>query len=91
MESLEYILGMLFKKENVSFERLEKNRIRAAIEKQCEEHLQDFDDVFTFEALPRAIDNTLLVIEEPALTSKYDFEQISATLFRVRLKELDII
>lgn len=74
-----------------SVDRLEKNKVRNAIERVCLENLLDFNDVLTFEALPNALDSTLAVIEEPSLTKKYDFYQITATLFQARLKEISVI
>lgn len=91
MKSVEILLSKVNKKDSSSRERLEKSKVRAAIESICQENLQDFNDMMVFEALPNAIDNTLAVIEEPLLASKYEFEQINESLFRVRLKELSII
>ena len=91
MKSTKIILERLFNKDKSSGEHLEKNRVRNAIEDICKTYLLDFDDVLTFEALPGALDNTLAVIEEPDLVSKYDFVQVSQTLFQARLKDLGYI
>lgn len=91
MKSLQILFGRLFSKDKTSGERLEKNRVRNAIENLCQTYLLDFDDILTFEVLPNSLDATLAVIEEPALVSKYDFAQVSETLFQVRLKDLGII
>lgn len=90
MKSFNLLLEKMNKKDYSSHERLEKSKVRAAIESICQENLQDFDDIMVFEALPNAIDNTLAVIEEPMLSSKYEFEQIDESLFRVRLREISI-
>ena len=47
--------------------------------------------MLTFEALPNALDNTIAVITEKELNSKYEFIQEDETIFSVRLRELDII
>lgn len=91
MKSAKILFSRLFTKDKTSGERLEKNRVRNAIENLCQTYLVDFDDILTFEALPSVLDSTLAVIEEPALTAKYDFAQVSETLFQVRLKDLGII
>lgn len=91
MKSVKIIFERLFAKDKSSGERLERNRVRNAIENLCQTYLLDFDDTLTFEALPSALDNTLAVIEEPALTAKYDFAQVSETLFQARLKDLGIL
>ena len=76
------------KKDRITFEQLEKNKVRAAIEKLCEDNLHDVADELEFEALPTAIDNTLLVLEEGTITSKYEFEQLSETTFKVKLRDV---
>lgn len=91
MKFFKVLRNKLSKNENINREQLEKSRVRVAIESLCEQYLVNFDDVLTFEVLPRALDNTLELIEEQALTNKYEFEQISETLFRVRLKEINIL
>lgn len=91
MKSIKILFERIFVKDKTSGERLEKNKVRNAIESLCQTYLLDYDDTLTFEALPNALDSTLAVIEEPALTSKYDFVQESETLFKVRLKDLGIL
>lgn len=71
--------------------RLEDNKVRVAIENACREYLLDSGDVLTFEAQPNALDSTLEVIEEPSLTAKYEFYQISETEFQVRMKEFILL
>lgn len=90
MKTAALLREKFFTKNNASMARLEKNRTRIAIEALCEKNLVEFGDVLTFEALPNALNSTLEVIEERALTSKYEFEQVSETLFRVRQKEISI-
>lgn len=91
MKFVNLLVHKMTKKDNASHERLEKSKVRVAIESLCEQYLVNFDDVLTFEALPSALDNTLELIEEQVLTNKYEFEQISDTLFRVRLKEINVL
>lgn len=75
----------------LSTEKFEINRVRATIEKYCEKYLKDSDDIFTFEALPSALDATIDVVESRSFQEKYEFEQVSETCFRVRQRELDIM
>lgn len=75
----------------LSTEKFEINRVRATIEKYCEQYLKDSDDLFTFEALPSALDATLDVVESRSFQEKYEFAQISETCFMVRQRELDIM
>ena len=90
MKTAKILLERLFSKDKTGGALLEKTKVRNAIESMCQVYLVDFDDTLTFEALPEALDSTLAVIEEPSLTSKYDFTQISETLFQVRLKDLNM-
>lgn len=90
LESFKVIKAGFSKKSKKSDALLEKNRIRSAIENMCKEYLVDFEDILRFEVLPNAIDNTLALVTEPELNSKYEFFQESETIFQVRLRELDI-
>lgn len=91
LEVFRLLTTKFLKKEKKSSTLLEKNKVRSAIENICKEYLVDFDDVLTFEALPNALDNTIAVITEKELNSKYEFIQEDETIFSVRLRELDII
>lgn len=91
MEFMTLLMNKFNKKESGNQERFEKSKVRVAIETVCEQYLLNFDDVLTFEVLPKALDNTLELIEEQVLTNKYEFEQISDTLFRVRLREFSVL
>ncbi len=78
------------KQDTASKERLELNRVRASIEYLCEEHLLSINDVVTFEALPSALDATLAVLSSDTFTRQYDYVQLELTLFRVRLRAIDV-
>lgn len=77
-------------KDTTSVERFEVSKVRITIEALCEKYLVDLGDVFKFEALPSAIDATLECLESPQFLEKYEFAQISDTVFAVRLHEIDI-
>ena len=91
MKVFDVLKDNLSKKDTSSTERLERNRVRASIESMCEDRLKDSNDILTFEALPSAINDVVCVLEEPVLAEKYEFVQVSETLFKIKLKELDII
>ena len=87
-----YALGEAAKKkDNAPMERYEYNKVRSTIEHQCKMYLKSSTDIFTFEALPNAIDATLACLESRQFQEKYEFYQKSETCFAVRLKELDIL
>lgn len=91
MKVLDVLKDNMSKKDNSSTERLERNKVRASIESMCEDRLKDSDDILTFEALPSAINDVISVLEEPVIAEKYEFAQISETLFQIKLRELDIM
>lgn len=68
---------------------LEKQKVKNAILKNCDAYIEDVDDLFTFEVLPRELQYVTAVIEEEPLKSKYMIQQISETLFVAKLQELD--
>ena len=90
MKSFKTITDLLVKKDKSSSERLQKNRVRVAIENMCQEYLTDFNDVLFFEALPKALDDTIAVIEEPKLTTRYEFTQESDTVFSGMRREVKV-
>lgn len=91
MKTIQVLKDNMSKKDNSSSERLERNRVRATIESLCEDRLKDSTDLLTFEALPNAINEVISVLEEPVFAEKYEFMQISETLFKIKLRELGII
>lgn len=91
MKVFEVLKETLSKKDTSSSERLERNKVRATIEKICEERLKESSDILTFEALPSAINDVISVLEEPVLAEKYEFAQVSETLFQIKMKDLDIL
>ncbi|MBO5424761.1 MAG: hypothetical protein J6A25_04535 [Lachnospiraceae bacterium] len=79
------------RKDTMPMERLDYNRVRVTIEEQCNKYLKNSEDIFQFEALPSAIDATLACLESKQFLEKYEFSQVSETLFIVRMRELDIL
>lgn len=90
MEIFTVLKDKMSKKDTTSTDRLERNRVRATIESICDANLKDSFDVLTFEALPSAINDVISVLEEPRLKEKYEFIQVSETLFQIKMKELNI-
>lgn len=91
MKVIEALKENKAKKDTSSTERLARNKVRASIEAMCEDKLKDSDDILTFEALPSVINDVVSVLEEPVLAEKYEFMQVSETLFKIKLKDLDIL
>lgn len=81
----------LHKTDNTSTEHLEKNRIRSTLESLCEDKLSDGTSILTFEALPSALPYVISILEEPMFLEKYDFEQVSETIFKIKPKEMNLL
>lgn len=77
--------------DTTSTEHLEKNRIRSTLESFCNDMLADGTSILTFEALPSALPYVISILEEPMFLEKYDFEQVSETLFNIMPKEINLI
>lgn len=91
MKTFQLLKRKLFAKKKTSSERLERNRVRNAIETMAQTYLTDFDSVLTFEVLPKYLDSALIVIEESDLRSRYDIVQCDDTLFKMCLKDLGLL
>lgn len=87
----EAIFTSLRRVDNTSTEHLEKNRIRSTLESYCNDMLADGTSILTFEALPSALPYVISILEEPMFLEKYDFEQVSETLFNIMPKEINLI
>lgn len=79
------------KSDNTSTEHLEKNRIRSTLESLCNEKLADGTSILQFEALPSALPYVISILEEPLFLEKYDFEQISETIFQIKPKDMNLL
>lgn len=77
--------------DNTSTDRLEKNRVRSTLEDMCSKYLTEPESILEFEALPNALPFVISVLEEPVFLEKYEFEQVSETLFQIREKEIQLI
>lgn len=91
MEVIKALIRAYRNKDNTPTERLEYNRVRATIEAYCEEYLMDVNQILKFEALPSAIDATLAYLDSKQFNEKYEFQQVSETIFLVKLRVLDIL
>ena len=64
--------------------------MKGAIEKQCDKYLKNNQDIFEFEALPEVLDNAIVVLSDFNFQEKYEFEQISNTVFRIKLRDFNL-
>lgn len=90
MRTFKLLLHKVFKREKTDSDRMERNRIRNAIETMAQTYLTDYDSVLLFEVLPECLDNALIVVEEEALRERYDIFQESETLFKIQLHDLGL-
>jgi len=69
---------------------MNKQRVKNAITKLCEEHIKESEDELTFEVLPNELTYAVEVIMEEPLHSNYIINQVTESLFIARLREVDI-
>lgn len=71
-------------------ESMHRQRVKNSIISICETHLKDAGDEFTFEVLGQDLTYAIIVIAEEPLSTRYEFVQLDANLFKARLKSFDI-
>lgn len=91
MKIINALLSQMKKTDNTSTDRLEKSRVRSTLEDMCAKYLTEPESILEFEALPNALPFVISVLEEPVFLEKYEFEQVSETLFQIREKEIQLI
>lgn len=89
-ELLDYFKGKYGKKTSIAEDQILKVSVKNAISDLCEEHLLEAGYVLTFEVLPEELPYAVVVIEEEPLKSKYEISQVSKTLFKAMLREVEI-
>ena len=69
---------------------MNKQRVKNALLRSCEEHVLEPDDKYTFEVLPNDLQYVLSSVMEEPIKSRYIITQISNTLFVAELQEIDL-
>lgn len=77
-------------KVNNQKDLMEKQKVKNAILKSCEQYLQEADEEYTFEVLPKYLPYVVEVVMEEPLKSRYIINQISDTLFVAKLQEVEL-
>lgn len=91
MKIFEVIKDNMANKDNSSAERLKRNKIKASLESMCEDRLKDSDDILTFEALPNTLNDVLAILDDEDFVEKYECVQVSESLFKIKMREIDLI
>lgn len=91
LKVVEALMSSMKKTDNTSSEHLEKNRIRSTLEDLCNTHLTDGTSVLEFEALSSALPYVVSILEEPMFLEKYEFQQVSETLFQIKTREVNLM
>lgn len=71
-------------------ESMHRQRVKNSIISICEKYLKEAGDEFTFEVLGQDLTYAVIVIAEEPLSTRYDFVQVDANIFKARLKSFDI-
>lgn len=69
---------------------MQKQRVKNGILSVCDKHLQDTEELLTFEVRPSDLQYVAEILDEEPLKSKYQIIQVSETLFTARLRELEL-
>ena len=77
-------------KDNTSVEHLESNEYRNNLETLCDRYLVDDDTILEFECSEKALPYVVVILEEPNFLKRYEFQQVSDSLFQIRLRSLDL-
>jgi hypothetical protein len=91
MKFFEAVSSVMKKTDKVPMEKLEVSRAQNSIETLCKEHLVATDDQLIIEIAPEVMQATISALQNPLFLEKYEFEQIDATCFKIKLRELDLI
>lgn len=77
--------------KSVSTNLLERVKVRNALLKLCEEHLETADDVLIFEVMSSSLPFAVAVINDEIIESQYQIVQISETLFEARMVVIGVL
>ena len=77
--------------DDVQSDRYDYNKVKSAIEATCEKYLRGSDDILTIEIMPNVLDWALSYLTSEEFLENYEFSQVNETLFKVKLKEIDLI
>lgn len=92
MKSLSILKEYIYKsKHSTTSEVLTTKRATSAIEDMCNRYLKDSSTILEFEIIPSLLDVVLEIIEDDKMLTKYEFAQIDAYKFQVRMRELNIM
>lgn len=91
MKVFEVLKDNLSRKDTSSAERFKRNTVKASLESMCEDRLKDSDDILTFEALPDTLNDIISVLDDEDFVEKYECVQISECLFKIKMREIDLI
>lgn len=90
MKVVNALVDSMKKTDNTSTEHLTKNRIRSSLEETILTKLTDSSMILEFEALPSALPYVISILEEPLFLERFEFQQVSETLFQVRVREIEL-
>lgn len=91
LECLQIYLNSVKKaRSNEDSFRIDTQQCAMQLEELCKEYLKEYDDVLTFECDPKYIDSMILLLSDKDLTLRYDISQVSNTLYKIALKDLEL-
>lgn len=77
--------------DSIQSDRYDYNKVKSAINEVCEKYLQGSEDILTIEVMSNVLDWALTYFTSNEFLENYEFSQVDATIFKVKLKELDLL
>ena len=90
MKTFEALAGLGKKKDNTVKEKIQYSKVKATIESLCKEYLSNPDDILKIEANKQTVDDVIQYLESKTFLEKYEYSQISPTLYLIKLKEISL-
>ncbi len=77
-------------RENNDDLRIDMQQCKLQLEELCKKYLVKYTDILTYQCEPQYVDSMVLLLSDKDLTSRYDMIQISDTLYKIALKDLEL-
>ena len=78
-------------KDTVPVERLEIEMVRETIFTQCEQYLENADQILEIEILPSILDAGIACLNTEKFLEKYEFQQNSENTFLIKMRAYNIL
>ena len=89
-ELTDYLVDRFLRNKNSETkEMMQRQKVKNAIQRVCDDKLTDINDILTFEVAESDLQYATEVIMEEPIVTKYEIDQVSSSLFKAKLREVD--